>query len=848
MRNSSKINLIIASLLSVTAYAADLTTDKIEVISATPLPSIGLTLDQFPSTVQNVKTSDLKKSKTIDIGSFMNENLAGVDVNETQGNPIQSDVNYHGFTASPLLGTPQGISVYVDGVRMNQPFGDVVSWDLIPKNAISNMQLYSGSNPLFGLNTLGGALAINTKDGRNNPGAALQFSAGSWGRKIGEFEYGGVSEDNSKDFFIAGTWFDENGWRDRSPSENKQLFTKLGWRNDTTSLKLSYSFANSDLNGNGLSPLSQLQKDYESVFTYPDNTKNTSHLINLNWDHYFTKNVMFAGNAYYRNIKTTTYNGDINDEAFGDTVSWGGTNGETNQIPASTAYTAYSLAAQIDACLAQNTGRFDDKNSTTDKKREAGEKCNGLINRTRTNQENAGIFAQVSVENEIFKRPNSYILGAGYDFSRSRFSKTAEYGSLAAGGSIVGSGYFATENRDKPQNLNDVLDARDANVKNLTNTWSLLGSDTIALRDNLHLTASGRYNYVRVKSADQNVHHLMDLTTDLMTSNIDSDASLSGNHTFARFNPSVGLTLVPIDNLTTYAKYGEGSRAPTAMELTCANPNAPCSLPNAMAGDPSLKQVISKTFEGGLRGKAVAGITYNLNAYNTRLVNDIQFVSASAAKGYFTNIGETQRRGFDLTLSKTFDKFALAGTYSYLEATYESPAIVNSITGTRNIQKGDEIPGMPNNVFKLFADYKFDDKLTLSANTKSATAIYVRGAEDNEGQGAKLPGYTVLNLALDYKAAPGLSIFANVLNVFDKEYYTAGALGSNPYDSAGTPYLRSVSGTSNTTTNNTCAAAGYSNGSTCYYGSGKSYAETFAAPGAPRAAWIGVRYEFGGKK
>jgi len=273
MFKNTKINLLLASLFSVTAYAADLTTDKIEVISATPLPSIGLTLDQFPSTVQDVKTSDLKKSKTIDIGSFMNENLAGVDVNETQGNPIQPDVNYHGFTASPLLGTPQGLSVYMDGVRMNQPFGDVVSWDLIPKNAISSMQLYSGSNPLFGLNTLGGALSINTKDGRNNPGAALQFSAGSWGRKIGELEYGAVSEDNSKDFFIAGTWFDEDGWRDRSPSENKQLFTKLGWRNDTTSLKLSYSFANSDLNGNGLSPLSQLQKDYESVFTYPDNTK-----------------------------------------------------------------------------------------------------------------------------------------------------------------------------------------------------------------------------------------------------------------------------------------------------------------------------------------------------------------------------------------------------------------------------------------------------------------------------------------------------------------------------------------------------------------------------------------------
>jgi outer membrane receptor protein involved in Fe transport len=355
---------------------------------------------------------------------------------------------------------------------------------------------------------------------------------------------------------------------------------------------------------------------------------------------------MFAGNAYYRNIKTSTYNGDINGDAFADTVSFSGTKGEVNQNYKLTSYAgaAYDLQKQIDVCLAQNRGTYD-VGSTL--RREAGEKCNGLINRTRTNQENAGLFAQISVENEIFKRPNSYILGAGYDFSRSRFSKTVEYGSLAPGGSIVGSGYFSTENRDKPQNLNDVLDARDANVKNLTNTWSLLGSDTLALKDNLHLTASGRYNYVRVKAADQNTHHLMDAATDLMTSDIDSDASLSGSHTFARFNPSLGLTFVPIDNLTTYAKYGEGSRAPTAMELTCANPNAPCSLPNAMAGDPSLKQVISKTFEGGFRGKAIGGIAYNLNAYNTRLVNDIQFIQAAVGSGYFTNFGETQRIGFD---------------------------------------------------------------------------------------------------------------------------------------------------------------------------------------------------------
>ena len=85
-----------------------------------------------------------------------------------QSNPFQADINYRGYTASPLLGTPQGLSVYMDGVRLNQPFGDVVSWDLIPRLAIASTTLMPGSNPLFGLNTLGGALAIQTKDGRDH--------------------------------------------------------------------------------------------------------------------------------------------------------------------------------------------------------------------------------------------------------------------------------------------------------------------------------------------------------------------------------------------------------------------------------------------------------------------------------------------------------------------------------------------------------------------------------------------------------------------------------------------------------------------------------------------------------
>lgn len=811
--------------------------------------------------MQNVNAADLKKSQALDISAYMNENLAGVHVNETANNPLQPDLNYRGFTASPLLGTPQGLSVYVDGVRMNQAFGDVVSWDLIPTNAISSMQLHAGSNPLFGLNTLGGALSINTKDGRSNPGGALELTAGSWGRKVGEFEYGGVSEDNSKDFFIAGTWFDENGWRDHSPSENKQVFTKFGWKNDNTSLKLSYSFADSDLNGNGATPMSMLARNWDSVYTYPDNTKNESHLLNLGWEHYFNDNVAFTGNTYYKKIKTKTYNGDVNDEAFADIPGGSITKGEQNGASSESGFIpgSYSQANNLAYCLTNNVL----SGSST----EATEKCNGMINRTSTDQESLGVFAQVSVNNTLFNRPNTTLVGGGYEFSKTHFIQTAEYGSLLSGGGVVGTGRFATEYRTVPQNADENMDDRGVNLKDKINTWSLFGADTLTLADNAFLSASARYNHTDVKARDQNVHHYFShyagqygmSAKNMLSSIVNPDASLSGDHVFHRLNPSLGLTFKPVEGLVTYGNYNEGSRAPTATELGCANPEAPCNLPNAMAGDPPLKQVVAKTFEVGFRGKTNSDFAYNVAAYTTQLKNDIQFISAGT-KGYFANFGETRRRGFDMALSKTFDKLTLAANYSYLDATYQSDETFNSnfntsgavvyeaswtgancdtATGNKisgdtrslrcdagrriSVKKGNEIPGIPNHILKIYANYRVNDKLDISANTITAGTVWAKGAENNNGSDSILPSYTLLNLAANLEATPKLTIYAKLNNVFDKKYYTGGVLGQNVFDANHTP---NVTGSTSTTN----------------YGG--SSLETFGYAGAPRAAWVGVRYAF----
>jgi len=250
--NTLKPKLILVAILAAYAMpqmalaenrAEALELGKIEVVGVTPLSSLGVPIDQVPSNVQVAKGQDIQDQHGLSIADYLNQNMAGVNINEAQNNPYQPDVNFRGFTASPLVGTPQGLSVYQDGVRVNEPFGDTVNWDLIPQNAISSIALMPGSNPLFGLNTLGGAISVQTKSGEHNPGGGIQISGGSWGREAVEGEYGGKLS-NGVSYFFAGNKFKENGWRDGSPTDVLQGFGKLGWSNEKTDVDISFTGAN----------------------------------------------------------------------------------------------------------------------------------------------------------------------------------------------------------------------------------------------------------------------------------------------------------------------------------------------------------------------------------------------------------------------------------------------------------------------------------------------------------------------------------------------------------------------------------------------------------------------------
>jgi len=747
--------------------------NNIDVISTTPLPSLGLKLEEIPYNIQTVKGEEMRKQGSLTIADFMTNNMAGVNVNDTQNNPFQPDINFRGYSASPLLGTPQGLSVFVDGVRVNEPFGDVVSWDLIPMNAIQGMSLIPGSNPLFGLNTLGGALSLQTKSGRNNQGGAVEAYTGSWGRKAASAEYGGVSKDGSVDYFFSANSFTEDGWRDHSPTDVRQLFGKVGWQNETTKIDLSYTGADNDMIGNGLIPSEMMRTlGRETILTRPDQTKNTMSMLNLTGAHWFNDDVMYSGNVYYRNSRTKTLNGDGNDDvvATGDGVPGGHEFGDGS-------------------CVAG--GDPEDME----------ESCAGALNRSSAKKVSYGFTNQLSFNQDLFALKNLFVTGFGFDQSKTRFSQSTEFGNLNATRGIDGLGVFSDEAEVK--------------LTGKTTTWSLFATDTLSLNEFWHLTASARYNHTKVDNFD----HLVPAS---------EDETLTATHTFNRINPAVGINFTPTKDLTVYGSYNEGSRAPTSIELGCANPDEPCKLPNAMAGDPPLKQVVAKTYEAGVRGNLTADIKWNASIYRAQNTDDIQFIATNATNGmgYFDNVGKTRRIGLDTGLSGRYEKFGWNLGYSYIKATYESDfALVNEVNTSAvgdeiQVSKGDKMTGIPNHQLKFRGEYDITPKWTVGTNLLMFSDQYARGNENNkdQGEGAKLGGYTIVNLDTRYNIGKGWSVFAKAINIFDREYSSGGMIGESYFLANGV------------------------------YDNGEDHRASLRAPGAPRAGWVGVRWEFGGPK
>jgi outer membrane receptor protein involved in Fe transport len=820
----------LAILATLPANAANTTDEEskiptVVVIGVTPLPGAEIDRNHVPAPVQSATSQDVERSHALDLTAFMNRTLGSVYVNDVQNNALQPDISYRGYTASPLLGTPQGLSVYMDGVRLNQSFGDVVSWDLIPREAISTMTLMPGSNPVFGLNTLGGALALRTKDGFTDPGYSLGLNYGAHSQRQAELEAGGHAA-NGLYWYGTANKLKDDGWRDDSPSDATQVFGKLGWRRGTTDIAITGAYADTDLIGNGLQDLQFLERDYDSVYTKPDQTQNKSYLVNLVGTQKVSHALSFSANVYYRSIKTRTLNGDVNDDSLGEALYQ--PNAAERAALTDAGFTDFPTAGETQdntpfpqwRCIA-NILLNDDPN----------QKCDGLLNRTRTRQHDAGLSAQATFSAPLGAKANQLTVGVALINSTATFAQSSQFGFLMPdrGVDVVdGPGAFA----DGTQESENAFDAR-VDLTGKSKVRSIYLTDTLQLASIVRLTASGRYDSTRVDGVDG-------------ITPFNEEGTLTARHKFSRFNPAIGVTVSPSAAASFYAGFTEGSRAPSAIELGCADPENPCRLPNAMAGDPPLDQVVTHTFEVGVRGRKAESIAWNVGLFRADNRDDIMFVADDTSGfGFFQNFGKTRRQGAEAGVRTHLGAFDIGANYTYLDATYRSSEEVlgegNSTNeegpgfeGTIDVESGDRLPLTPRHVFKTFAEWQVLPQFSVNADLISVAGVIARGNENNEhepdgefylGPG-KTGGYAVVNLGAEFRPTPAFKIFAQVNNVFDREYYTAAQLGSTGFNSGGNFVARPFAGP-------------------IVDGERPLLGTTFFAPGAPRAYWAGVRYTFG---
>lgn len=797
----------------------------VTVIDTAPLPGVDLPIGKVPAPVQTATSEELERSKALDLSSFLTRRFNAVFANEIQNNPFQPDLNYRGYTASPLLGTPQGLSVYMDGVRLNQPFGDVVSWDLIPRLAISTTTMMPGSNPLFGLNTLGGALTIQTKTGMTSPGTSVQAIYGSDVRRSVEFEHGG-SRARGLNWYVAGNLFAEDGWRDDSPSDVRQIFGKIGWQRTASELFVSLGQADNALNGNALQEPGFLDRDYASVYTKPDITANRSTFLNLTGRRDLNSRLSLSGNLYYRYIHTDTLNGDINEDSLDQAVYQ--PNAAEQAALAAAGYTGFPTSGENASntpfpfwrCIA-NGLRND----------EPGEKCNGLINRGETAQHNGGGFGQLTLRRSFTGGTNQFTAGGGYDRSTAGFMQSTELGYLNPDRSITGIGAFA-DGETGGEVDGEPFDTR-VHLDGLIQTVSVYATDTISFAEQWNVTLSGRYNRTTVRNRDA-------------IQPGGGPTSLDGDHAFSRFNPAAGVTFTPSRVLNVYGGYSEGSRAATSIELGCANPEQPCKLPNAMAGDPPLDQVVTRTLEAGTRG-IYRALTWSAGIFRSDNHDDILFVmSDQTGFGYFRNFGRTRRAGLELGAHARIPGATIGAGYTFLSATYRSEETVNGesnssndqaedgepgLEGTIHIVPGDRMPLVPRHMFKAYADIPVGSRLSIDVDLLAVSSSLARGNENDRhepdgsyylGSGA-VPGYAVVNLGAGYRLTSWMQLVAQVTNLFDRRYYTASQLGPFGFTDTGAFIARPLPAID---------------------GEFPIRHSTFYAPGAPVRMWIGTKLKF----
>ncbi|MBV9993029.1 MAG: TonB-dependent receptor [Alphaproteobacteria bacterium] len=709
-------------LAGLSAAAADESVETV-VVTASALPGTTLDPDRLPVSTEVLSSDDLSRFGASGMLGALGRSGGGVSLSDAQDNPFQPNLTFRGFQASPLAGDAQGLAVYVDGVRFNQPFGDAVGFDLIPAVAIDTLTV-EGSNPVFGLNALGGSISILMKDGFTWHGTELEAAGGSFDRYDLTAQAG--VENGAFSLYAAGNVLHETGWRDHSPSRIGQIFVDAGWRKGGAELHLDLIGADTDLTGNGTAPVELLAVDRAAVFTWPDDTRDTYGLANLRGTVAVNDALSVQANAYVSRIRARTLNGDVSDAQVCDD--------DPEFLCLENDFLTGTNGDPIPNFL--NGGTY------------------AQLNRTGTDTTGFG----GAVQAQLATGRNKLLAGFAYDAGRTDFTASSEIGAMTLERGFAGPGI--------------VIDQDDGSIApvHVTGRNDYQGyylADVFTPFAPLSITASARYNVSRIVLRDENGH------------------ALNGRHGYSRLNPAVGATYRMTDGVTAYAGYAQANRAPTPAEFSCADPGAPCSLTNFFVADPDLKQVVAHTVEAGLRGRGDdllgGAFQWRLGLYTVDADDDILFAASSiTGRAFFENIGTTRRRGAELSGEWTRGPWRLAFDYTHTDATFREAFALDSednpkadAHGLIHVVPGDRLPGIPADMLKLGIDWHGTPDWTLSLSGRAASGQYLRGDESNLDP--KTGAYFVLDAAALYRLSDTLALFGEIDNLLDAKYETFGA-------------------------------------------------------------------------
>ena len=705
-------------------------------------------LDKIPSNIQTVGASAFDGTKAPDLLQSMDRALPGVSLSSQTGNEFQLDLNYRGYVAGPVIGTPEGLAVYQNGVRINEVFGDVVNWDLIPQKAINQLTLVP-SNPVYGLNATGGAVAVEMKNGYTYHAVEGEVSGGSYGRAGASVQAGG--EVGNLSGYIAADAINDAGWRQDTPSSLRRVFADLGARGDQTEFHLSFTGANNSFSANPATPVQMLAQNWASTYTLPQTTQNQLAFMTASATWKPSDTWTYQAIAYFRNFQQNHVDGNP-------------TNAQNSGCPDPTVLCFPNLDGTVSNLITT-------RGQTVPASGSLATSFLGEIDRTWTTTNSFGGSVQASSAEKVFDHRNNFTIGLSVDRGLVQFAESAELGTLNANQFpfTQGTGLFINQ----PSG-----DVAPVGLGATTLYTGLYATDTLDVTSRLSVTAGGRYNFAQINLTDQ----------------LGNDALLNGNHTYTHFNPMVGATYKLTQNLTFYGDFAVANRAPTPLELACSDPIRPCLIDNALVGDPNLQQVVSYTFEGGLRGQfkiAQGLLNWTAGGFRGLSVNDILPISSPLiGHQVFQNAGNTLRQGIEANLTYKQDRWNVYANYTFVDATFQNALTVQSpfnpfadANGNIFVVPGDHIPGIPDFRFKLGGEYRITDPWLFGADLNVIGSQWLVGDQSN--QNPRLPAYWVVNLHSSYKITENIEVFGLVRNLFNQHYAVLGTF----FDVASYPYL-----------------------------------------------------------